>query len=147
MIDAPSTNGTSTDSSDPFGEFVVAPASQTTTTPNVTSNTANQETPAAPASDSAKTDEENFFNQKLPEGGSDKLTKDSILALYGQAPAQPQPTNVYGVPSNVYMGGAPPGQPMPQAPMGMQNGGVMAPQQQNMMFMAQVSIVMVEPLL
>ncbi|XP_042871062.1 stromal membrane-associated protein 1-like isoform X1 [Penaeus japonicus] len=135
-LDAPSTNGTTTDSSDPFGEFVVAPASQTTSTPNTVTNTASQETPAAPASDSAKTDEENFFNQKLPEGGSDKLTKDSILALYGQAPAQPQPANVYGVPSNVYMGGAPPGQPMPQAPMGMQNG-VMAPQQQNMMFMAQ----------
>ncbi|XP_050714525.1 stromal membrane-associated protein 1-like isoform X2 [Eriocheir sinensis] len=125
------------DSSDPFGEFLAAPVSQTTT--SASSST------SAPA-DSTKTEEENFFNQKLPESGAgqDKLTKDSILALYGQSPSQPQPApGIFGVPSGVYMAptGAPttiPTQSLGQPPPGMQNGGVVPQaQQQNMMFIPQ----------
>lgn len=134
--DALSTNGTSGDSNDPFGEFLAAPASQTTTSSSASNVPSTSPTPPT---DSAKSDEENFFNQKLPEGGSDKLTKDSILALYGQAPSQPQPTTMFSVPSNMYMGGPSPGQPMAQPQPGMQNGAVMPQQQQNMMYMAQVT--------
>lgn len=113
-----------------------------TTTSSASSST------SAPA-DSTKTEEENFFNQKLPESGAgqDKLTKDSILALYGQSPSQPQPApGMFGVPTGVYMAptGAPttiPTQPLGQPPPGMQNGGVVPQaQQQNMMYMPQVCL-------
>lgn len=133
-------NTAASDDSDPFGEFLGPPTTQTT--PSIASSS----TPAP--TDSVKTEEENFFNQKLPESGSgqDKLTKDSILALYGQTPAQPQPApGMFGMPGGVYIAptGAPtpmPTQPLGQPPPGMQNGGVVPqPQQQNMMFMAQVS--------
>ncbi|XP_063873979.1 stromal membrane-associated protein 1-like [Scylla paramamosain] len=133
-------NTATSDESDPFGEFLGPPTTQTTST---TSNS----TPAP--TDSVKTEEENFFNQKLPESGSgqDKLTKDSILALYGQTPAQPQPApGMFGMPGGVYIGptGAPapmPTQPLGQPPPGIQNGGVVPqPQQQNMMFMAQTGM-------
>lgn len=136
-LDSLSINGTNTDSSDPFGEFLAAPASQSSTTstaPSITSSV------PLPPNDTAKADEENFFNQKQPEGGSDKLTKDSILALYGQTPAQPQPASMFGVPNNVYMGGPPPGQSMGQPPPGIQNGGVMPQPQQNLLFMAQAGM-------
>ncbi|XP_045583995.2 LOW QUALITY PROTEIN: stromal membrane-associated protein 1 [Procambarus clarkii] len=136
-LDALSSNGMNADNADPFGEFLAAPASQASATTGIPSIAA-----AIPpiTSDSTKADEENFFNQKLPEGGSDKLTKDSILALYGQSPAQPQPTTMYGVPSSVYMGGPTPSQPMVTAPHGMQNGGILPQPQQNVMFMAQAGI-------
>ncbi|XP_053631017.2 stromal membrane-associated protein 1 [Cherax quadricarinatus] len=136
-LDALSTNGTTSDNADPFGEFLAAPASQSSSissAPSIASS-------IPPTSgDSTKADEENFFNQKLPEGGTDKLTKDSILALYGQAPAQPQPASIFGVPSNVYMAGPPPGQSMGQPPPVMQNGALMSQQQQNVMFMTQAGI-------
>lgn len=133
--------GAASDTSDPFGEFLAAPPHQTTL------STASSSTPAP--TDSTKTEEENFFNQKLPEsaGSQDKLTKDSILALYGQTPSQPQPApGMFGVPGGVYI--APSGAPAPiptqslgQPPPGMQNGGVVPqPQQQNMMFMAQTGM-------
>ncbi|KAG7164750.1 Stromal membrane-associated protein 2-like [Homarus americanus] len=134
-----STNGTSIDNADPFGEFLAAPASQSNATRGAPASITSS-TPTT-ATDSTKMEEENFFNQKLPDGGSDKLTKDSILALYGQTPAQPQPTNIFGVPNSVYMGGPAPGQPLGQPPPGIQNGGLMSQPQQNMMFVAQVRLL------
>ncbi|XP_068203406.1 stromal membrane-associated protein 1 isoform X2 [Palaemon carinicauda] len=135
-LDAPSTNGTSADNSDPFGEFLAAPASQTNNTSPSPSQTVSA-SPAAAPEGSTKTEEENFFNQKLPEGGSDKLTKDSILALYGQNQPQPQPANLF--PGNMYLGTQ--GQSIGQPPPNLQNGGVMPQQpQQNIMFMPQGGI-------
>ncbi|KAK4324926.1 hypothetical protein Pmani_004462 [Petrolisthes manimaculis] len=146
--------GVSSDLCDPFGEFLAAPGSQKTT--------ASPAAPAAPPpSDSTKSEEENFFNQKLPEGsgGQNKMSKDSILALYSQAPPQPQPQTMFGVPPGVYMN--PGGQATPQSmaqsmtqpiaqhmtphhmgqpTSGLQNGGVMPHPQQNMMFMTQAGM-------
>ncbi|KAF2360386.1 Arf GTPase activating protein [Trinorchestia longiramus] len=91
-LDAPVGNTSTTnssskaDASDPFGEFLSAPATSAAT--NVSA--AGPETPQAPTatstSDSVKEEEENFFNQKAPDG--EKLTKDSILALYSKNAAQ-----------------------------------------------------------
>lgn len=40
-----------------------------------------------PVENSLKQEEDDFFNQKSLENGSAKMTKDSILALYGNAPS------------------------------------------------------------
>lgn len=121
-LDVPSVSSTNGDASngDPFGDFLAAPAAGTIT--NIAATTGNM--PSTGTQESTKNEEENFFNQKLPEGGSDKMTKDSILALFtqNQTPQAP-PANMYGVPGGVYVG-----QPGSQV---VQNGGVVP--QGNMM--------------
>lgn len=63
-----------------------------------------------------KTEEESFFNQPAPsEKEKSKMTKDSILALYGQAPSAQNLTN-------------------PQFPPNAQNGAFNATFPQNSMF-------------
>ncbi|CAL4069087.1 unnamed protein product [Meganyctiphanes norvegica] len=113
-----STNG-DTSNGDPFGEFLAAPAMGTSSI----SSTGNIAATPAAAQESTKNEEENFFNQKLPEGGSDKMSKDSILALFSQnQTAAPPPAAMYGVPGGVYLG---------QPSQVVQNGGVVP--QGNMM--------------
>jgi len=65
----------SSDSSDPFSSFLSASVSSTTTSPNI------QQTIDPMAGRS--TEEDNFFNQPTTTANN-KLTTDSILALYGK---------------------------------------------------------------
>lgn len=95
LIDAPATNQTSVNGSgdDVFSSFLSAPPASTVPSGNESSN-GNKTTTTS------KSEEESFFDQPtpLPQEKS-KMTKDSILALYGTSSYQP---NVYGVPGNVY---------------------------------------------
>ncbi|XP_020280394.1 stromal membrane-associated protein 1-like [Pseudomyrmex gracilis] len=97
-LDAPATNQTSVNGSgdDVFSSFLSAPPASTIPSGNETSN-GNKTTTTTTIS---KSEEESFFDQPtpLPQEKS-KMTKDSILALYGNSSYQPQ---MYGVPGGVY---------------------------------------------
>ena len=85
-LDTPAvpTSTSNADTSDPFGEFLAAPppppASAASAPP---ANPSLPDTSTAASTDTVKQEEENFFNQKAPDG--EKLTKDSILALYAKS--------------------------------------------------------------
>jgi len=64
----------SSDSTDPFSSFLSASISSNTTSPKVQ--------PTIDPMAGRSTEEENFFNQ--PTTTKNKLTTDSILALYGK---------------------------------------------------------------
>jgi len=90
LTDAPTTNQTNVNGSgdDVFSSFLSAPPASITSTGN-DSNGSKTTTTAS------KSEEESFFNQPtpLPQEKS-KMTKDSILALYGTPSHQPA---IYGV--------------------------------------------------
>lgn len=73
------TNGTVDKEADIFGDFLAAPISA--------SSALTSEQPSG-----TKIEESDFFNQKLPETTtSEKMSKDSILALYSQTPTHHVP--------------------------------------------------------
>jgi hypothetical protein len=87
-LDAPenqtSTNG-STSGDDIFSSFLSAPPVSGVSVTNGTSTETNSTNNSA-----SKSEEESFFNQPTPmPQEKNKLTKDSILALYGTQPTQP----------------------------------------------------------
>lgn len=87
-LDAPesqtSTNG-STSGDDIFTSFLSAPPASGATVANGTSVESNSTNNLA-----SKSEEESFFNQPAPAPQEkNKMTKDSILALYGTQPSQP----------------------------------------------------------
>ncbi|KAK2579693.1 hypothetical protein KPH14_011040 [Odynerus spinipes] len=91
-LDAPTTNQPSANGSgdDIFSSFLSAPPTSASTSD---SNTTNEAT--------SKSEEENFFDQPVPSSQEkSKLTKDSILALYGTPSPQQQP--IFGVPGGMY---------------------------------------------
>ncbi|XP_012216241.1 stromal membrane-associated protein 1 [Linepithema humile] len=94
-LDAPATNQTSVNGSgdDVFSSFLSAPPASTTSTGNDTNG-------SKAITTTSKSEEESFFDQPtpLPQEKS-KMTKDSILALYGTPSHQPA---MYGVPGGVY---------------------------------------------
>lgn len=96
LTDAPAANQTSVNGSgdDVFSSFLSAPPASTVSTGNDTSNGSKATTTTS------KSEEESFFDQPtpLPQEKS-KMTKDSILALYGTPSHQPA---IYGVPGNGY---------------------------------------------
>lgn len=74
---------------DSFSNFISAVPPVQTPNSTVTATNTEQAKKEEPK-DSAKTEEENFFNQTLPaEKEKVKLDKDSILALYGSGPTIP----------------------------------------------------------
>lgn len=92
-LDAPTTNQPSANGSgdDIFSSFLSAPP---TSVPTSDSNTTNEIV-------TSKSEEENFFDQPVPSSQEkSKLTKDSILALYG-TPSPQQPA-IFGVPGGMY---------------------------------------------
>lgn len=71
----------SSSNDEPFGFFASAETSSATTNNNESANSAN---PAKSLDD----EEKDFFSQKVPDKADDKkLTKESILSLYSQAPS------------------------------------------------------------
>jgi len=90
LTDAPATNQTNINGSgdDVFSSFLSAPPVSVASTGNDGSNESKTTTIAS------KSEEESFFNQPtpLPQEKS-KMTKDSILALYGTPSHQPA---IYG---------------------------------------------------
>ncbi|XP_016840760.1 stromal membrane-associated protein 1 isoform X3 [Nasonia vitripennis] len=96
-LDAPenqtSTNG-STSGDDIFTSFLSGPpASSSAPVSNGTSTESNSTNASAAAS---KSEEESFFNQPAPTPQEkSKMTKDSILALYGTQPSQPFGGNMF----------------------------------------------------
>ncbi|XP_066603294.1 stromal membrane-associated protein 1 [Prorops nasuta] len=84
------TNGTGDDI---FSSFLSAP-------PVSSPQLNNEKTVEATKNDAAKTEEENFFNQPAPSPAEkNKMTKDSILALYGTPSPQ---TNVFGATGGMF---------------------------------------------
>lgn len=95
-LDAPATNQINANGSgdDVFSSFLSAPPASTTTSGNDISNGSNT------ASTITKSEEESFFEQTAPlSQEKSKMTKDSILALYGTPSHQ---SAIYGVPGAVY---------------------------------------------
>lgn len=94
LTDAPATNQTNVNGSgdDVFSSFLSAPPASVASTGNDASNGSKITTTAS------KSEEESFFNQPtpLPQEKS-KMTKDSILALYGTPSHQPA---IYGISGN-----------------------------------------------
>ncbi|KAI4498578.1 hypothetical protein M0802_006284 [Mischocyttarus mexicanus] len=95
-LDAPATNQPSANGSgdDIFSSFLSAPPTSASTTD---SNTTNEST-------TNKSEEENFFDQPVPSSQEkSKMTKDSILALYGTPNLQQQQQQqIYGVSGGMY---------------------------------------------
>lgn len=92
-LDAPATNQPSANGSgdDIFSSFLSAPPTSTSTTDNNTTSEATTN----------KSEEENFFDQPVPlSQEKSKMTKDSILALYGTP--NPQQQQIYGVSGGMY---------------------------------------------
>lgn len=92
--DAPATNQTNINGSgdDVFSSFLSAPPASVASTGNDTSNGSKTTTTTS------KSEEESFFNQPIPlPQEKSKMTKDSILALYGTPSHQPA---IYGVSGN-----------------------------------------------
>lgn len=90
ITDAPenqtSTNGSSS-GDDIFTSFLSAPPASSAPVSNGTSTESNSTNASAAA---GKSEEESFFNQPAPTPQEkSKMTKDSILALYGTQPSQP----------------------------------------------------------
>ncbi|KAA0187646.1 hypothetical protein HAZT_HAZT000519 [Hyalella azteca] len=88
-LDSPASiqnSGSKVESSDPFGEFLSAPASVAATSAAAEGNVTATADASGSAADAVREEEENFFNQKAPDG--EKLTKDSILALYSKNASQ-----------------------------------------------------------
>lgn len=97
LTDAPATNQSNVNGSgdDIFSSFLSAPPASVASTSNNTSNTnINTSTTVS------KSEEESFFDQPtpLPQEKS-KMSKDSILALYG-TPSHQQ-SAMFGVPGNL----------------------------------------------
>ncbi|CAB0030058.1 unnamed protein product [Trichogramma brassicae] len=95
-LDAPenqtSTNGSGSASDDIFTSFLSAPpaSSGAPAATNGSSSSTTTTSEAKNANNSAKSEEESFFNQTAPTPQEkSKMTKDSILALYGTQPTQP----------------------------------------------------------
>lgn len=76
------------DSSDPFGEFLAAPSAPAPAVAPA-ADSSGIAVSAASTSEAVKQEEQNFFNQKAGDS-SEKLTKDSILALYSKGSQPPQ---------------------------------------------------------
>lgn len=75
---------------DEFTGFLSAPPNVTPKTEQSKKKAEDVIRPTVDAAAAAKAEEENFFNQPAPtEKEKTKLTKDSILALYGSAPQNP----------------------------------------------------------
>lgn len=92
-LDAPASNQPSANGSgdDIFSSFLSAPP---TSVPTNDSNTTSEAT-------TSKSEEENFFDQPVSSSQEkSKLTKDSILALYGTP--NPQQPPIFGVPGGMY---------------------------------------------
>jgi stromal membrane-associated protein len=93
-ITANNTSNNTSETFDFFANFTSAPVQPEPSSETLTTIPQSNGTPKSNLS-SLQQQEEDFFNQKtLENGGGDKgkLTKDSILALYGSAPiAQPAP--------------------------------------------------------
>lgn len=81
-----SSGNTTNGSGKPAGNANAATASIATSVPSTTNNNSTKE----PAESSLAQQEHDFFNQVPNEKEKAKMTKDSILALYGQAPAAKQ---------------------------------------------------------
>ncbi|XP_050299470.1 stromal membrane-associated protein 1 [Anthonomus grandis grandis] len=80
-------------SDDSFSSFISAAPIDGAT---ANSNPVPEEVQKNETKDSVKSEEESFFNQTLPvQKDKAKLDKDSILALYGNAPTMPQYQNPY----------------------------------------------------
>ncbi|EFN60508.1 Stromal membrane-associated protein 1 [Camponotus floridanus] len=95
-LDAPATNQINANGSgdDVFSSFLSAPPASTATTGNDISN--ESKTTAT----ISKSEEESFFEQSAPlSQEKSKMTKDSILALYGTPSHQ---SALYGVPGGMY---------------------------------------------
>lgn len=94
MTDAPAATQTNVNGSgdDIFSSFLSAPPISATSTGNDGSDGIKTTT-------ASKSEEESFFDQPtpLPQEKS-KMTKDSILALYGTPSHQP---TIYGIPGNI----------------------------------------------
>ncbi|XP_015590553.1 stromal membrane-associated protein 1 isoform X2 [Cephus cinctus] len=97
-LDAPESQtsaNTSGSSDDIFSSFLSAPPASASPAANGAANGITNTTSMA-----GKTEEESFFNQPAPTPQEkSKMTKDSILALYG-TPSQQQ--QVFGVPGGMY---------------------------------------------
>lgn len=97
ITDAPATNQINVNGSgdDVFSSFLSAPPASAATTGNDISNGSKA------AATISKTEEESFFDQTMPlSQEKSKMTKDSILALYGTPSHQ---SSVYGVPGNAHV--------------------------------------------
>lgn len=80
-----SANGSSGD--DIFSSFLSAPPSSSASSVNGGSTNTSSSSATNPA---GKTEEENFFNQPMPSTQEkNKMTKDSIMALYGTSSQKP----------------------------------------------------------
>ncbi|KAL6425244.1 hypothetical protein ACFW04_009470 [Cataglyphis niger] len=94
-LDAPATNQINANGSgdDVFSSFLSAPPASTTTSGNDVSNGSKTAT-------TIKSEEESFFEQSAPlSQEKSKMTKDSILALYGTPSHQ---SAIYGAPGGMY---------------------------------------------
>lgn len=97
-LDAPATTQSNINGAgdDIFSSFLSAPPASATSTGNSTSTTTVNASTIA-----SKSEEESFFDQPAPSPQEkSKMTKDSILALYG-TPSHQQST-IYGVPGGMY---------------------------------------------
>ncbi|KAB7494245.1 Stromal membrane-associated protein 2 [Armadillidium nasatum] len=118
------TNGTVDKEADIFGDFLAAPISA--------SSALTSEQPSG-----TKIEESDFFNQKLPETTtSEKMSKDSILALYSQTPTHHVPPQqplfgTTGGEGTMFLGG-----PVMQGAI-PQPGVIGNPQHQNIMLYQQ----------
>ncbi|CAH1774862.1 unnamed protein product [Owenia fusiformis] len=119
---------------DPFGDFLAA---STTPNPNVNAQQApaqQQQQPVASAVPQSQplqnggATEENLFGESKESQEKSQSTKDSILALYGNA-QQPQ-QQMFGVPGGVYV-------PQQQQQPGIQQGMYGMPQQQQQQYAMQ----------
>lgn len=97
-LDAPATNQTNINGAgdDIFSSFLSAPpVSVASTTNNISSTTTSVSTAIS------KTEEESFFDQPAPSlQEKNKMSKDSILALYGTS--SNQQSTMFGVPGGMY---------------------------------------------
>ncbi|XP_016915876.1 stromal membrane-associated protein 1 [Apis cerana] len=97
-LDAPATNQTNINGAgdDIFSSFLSAPpVSVASTTNNISSTTTSVSTTIS------KTEEESFFDQPAPSlQEKNKMSKDSILALYGTS--SNQQSTMFGVPGGMY---------------------------------------------
>lgn len=90
---------------DSFSSFISATPAQAPQ-PNTSAITLETTSKKEEKTDTAKSEEESFFNQTLPvEKEKTKLDKDSILALYGSGPTIPQFQNPMQVPFQAATGG------------------------------------------
>lgn len=97
ITDAPATNQINANGSgdDVFSSFLSAPPASNTTSGNDISNGSKTATTIT------KSEEESFFEQTAPlSQEKSKMTKDSILALYGTPSHQ---SAIYGVPGNAHV--------------------------------------------